>query len=545
MGGRSFLKGAAILAAAGLIAKFIGAAFRIPLTYVVGAKGMGLYQMAFPIYTFLLVASTSGLPVAISKMVSEKMAQNDRRGAHRIFVVAFRILFWLGLVTFLALAAGSYGLALIIGNPKSFYSILAIAPSLFLVSVMSAFRGYFQGLQIMSPTALSQLVEQAGRLVIGLVLAALFMSYGVEFGAAGAILGVTLSSILALLFLVCLYVSHIRNFRGDHRLTGKRGLESSNRQIAVRIMKIALPVTFGASIMPFVNLADKLMVVNILRLTINPQSNVFFTVGEATGLYGILTAYVNPLANMPLLFTVALAMSLVPAISESFALRDKPGIDRKITAGIHVTVLIALPAAVGMFVLSEPIIGFLYRALPDSEILKAAGILSISAVGIFFLAMIQTLTAALQGINRIMIPVRNLCIGAGFKLVITFLLVRIPEINVAGAAVGTVVCYAIAAFLNLLELRKYIKFTSRWRDILLKPALAAILMAFCARIVFDSVFVSIANPHYSLMAAMLAGALLYFAVLLLTGSIKREDLELIPAGKKVGRFLIKMKLLKR
>ena len=545
MGGRSFLKGAAILAAAGLIAKFIGAAFRIPLTYVVGAEGMGLYQMAFPIYTFLLVASTSGLPVAISKMVSEKMAQNDRRGAHRIFVVAFRILFWLGLVTFLALAAGSYGLALIIGNPKSFYSILAIAPSLFLVSVMSAFRGYFQGLQIMSPTALSQLVEQAGRLVIGLVLAALFMSYGVEFGAAGAILGVTLSSILALLVLVWLYVSHIRNFRGDHRLTGKRGLESSNRQIAVRIMKIALPVTFGASIMPFVNLADKLMVVNILRLTINPQSDVFFTVGEATGLYGILTAYVNPLANMPLLFTVALAMSLVPAISESFALRDKPGIDRKITAGIHVTALIALPAAAGMFVLSEPIIGFLYRALPDSEILKAAGILSISAFGIFFLAMIQTLTAALQGINRIMIPVRNLCIGAGFKLVITFLLVRIPEINVAGAAIGTVVCYAIAAFLNLLELRKYIKFTSRLRDILLKPALAAISMAFCARIVYNSVFASIANPHYSLVAAMLTGALLYFAVLLLMGSIKREDLELIPAGKKVGRFLIKMKLLKR
>jgi len=544
MGGRTFLKGAAILAVSGLVAKLIGAAFRIPLTYVVGAEGMGLYQMAYPIYAFLLVASTSGLPVAISKMVSEKMAQSDRRGAHRVFVVAFRILFWMGLLSFLILAAGSYGLSLLIGNPKSFYSILAIAPSLFFVSIMSAFRGYFQGLQVMSPTAFSQLVEQAGRLGIGLVLAVLFMGYGVEFGAAGAILGVTLSSIVALLFLVWVYVSHIRKARADHRLSAKRGFELSNRQIAVRIMKIALPVTLGASVMPFVNLADKLMVVNLLSRTLNPQSGAFFTVSEATGLYGLLTAYVNPLANMPSLFTVALAMSLVPAISESMAKKDKSSIAKRATAGIRVTILIALPAMAGMFTLAEPIIGFLYRALPASEAFKAAGILSISALGIFFLAMIQTLTALLQGINRIMVPVRNLFIGALVKLVITFLLVRIPEVNVVGAAIGTVSCYAIAALLNLFMVRKYIKFTSRLRDILLKPALAALLMAFSVRIIYNFVLVRIGDTHDSLIVAMAAGVLIYLATLLLTGSINREDLELVPVGRKLGRFLHKMKLLK-
>lgn len=544
MGGRTFLKGAAILAVSGLVAKLIGAAFRIPLTYVVGAEGMGLYQMAYPIYAFLLVASTSGLPVAISKMVSEKMAQSDRRGAHRVFVVAFRILFWMGLLSFLILAAGSYGLSLLIGNPKSFYSILAIAPSLFFVSIMSAFRGYFQGLQVMSPTAFSQLVEQAGRLGIGLVLAVLFMGYGVEFGAAGAILGVTLSSIVALLFLVWVYVSHIRKARADHRLSAKRGFELSNRQIAVRIMKIALPVTLGASVMPFVNLADKLMVVNLLSRTLNPQSGAFFTVSEATGLYGLLTAYVNPLANMPSLFTVALAMSLVPAISESMAKKDKSSIAKRATAGIRVTILIALPAMAGMFTLAEPIIGFLYRALPASEAFKAAGILSISALGIFFLAMIQTLTALLQGINRIMVPVRNLFIGALVKLVITFLLVRIPGVNVVGAAIGTVSCYAIAALLNLFMVRRYIKFTSRLRDILLKPALAALLMAFSVRIVYNFVLVRIGDTHDSLIVAMAAGVLIYLATLLLTGSINREDLELVPVGRKLGRFLHKMKLLK-
>jgi len=309
-------------------------------------------------------------------------------------------------------------------------------------------------------------------------------------------------------------------------------------------MKIALPVTLGASVMPFVNLADKLMVVNLLSRTFNPQSGALFTVSEATGLYGLLTAYVNPLANMPSLFTVALAMSLVPAISESMAKKDKSSIAKRATAGIRVTILIALPAMAGMFTLAEPIIGFLYRALPASEAFKAAGILSISALGIFFLAMIQTLTALLQGINRIMVPVRNLFIGALVKLVITFLLVRIPGVNVVGAAIGTVSCYAIAALLNLFMVRRYIKFTSRLRDILLKPALAALLMAFSVRIVYNFVLVRIGDTHDSLIVAMAAGILIYLATLLLTGSINREDLELVPVGRKLGRFLHKMKLLK-
>jgi len=544
MSGKSFLRGAAILAVSGLVAKVIGAAFRIPLTYVVGAEGMGLYQMAHPIYAFLLVVSTSGLPVAISKMVSERMAQKDRRGAHRVFVVAFRILFWMGLLSFIILTIGSYGLALLIGNPKSFYSIIAIAPSLFFVSVMSAFRGYFQGLHVMSPTAFSQLIEQAGRLAIGLVLAALLMGYGVEFGAAGAILGVTISSIIALSFLLWIYISHIRNVRGDHRLSANRWLELSNRQIAKKIMQIALPVTLGASVMPIVNLADKFMVVNILSQTVNPQSGAFFTVSQSTGLYGLLTAYVNPLANMPSLFTVALAMSLVPAISESFAVRDKESIARRATAGIRVTILVALPAMVGMFALSQPIIGFLYRALPASEIDKAAEILSVSALGIFFLALIQTLTAVLQGINRILVPVRNLFIGAVFKLIITFLLVRIPGINVAGAAIGTVACYVVASLLNLLMLRRFIKLTSRLRDILLKPAFAAFLMAIIVRIVYNVVYVRFGDPHNSLIISIFSGGLVYLTALFLTGSINREDLELIPAGRKIGRLLHKLKLLK-
>jgi len=539
LGKKSFLKGAIILAAAGLLAKVIGAAFRIPLAYVVGAEGMGLYQMAFPIYTFLLVASTSGLPVAISKMVSERVAQNNRKAAHQVFAVALRMLFWMGLGSAVILAIMSYPLARLIGNPQAFYSILAISPALFFVAIMASFRGYFQGLQIMSPTAFSQLVEQFGRLAIGLVLAALLMGYGVEFGAAGAILGVTISSIFAVVFLVLTYYFHIVRFRGDHNLRAVNRFEPGNKLIAKSIIKIALPVTIGASVMPLVNLADKFMVVNILTSTYRGPNSGFFTVSEATGLYGLLTAFVNPLANMPSLFTIALAMSLVPAISESYVLRDKGAIGKKVTAGLRVMTMLALPASLGMFVLAEPIIAFLYRALSPAEIQNAAQILKISALGIFFLGLIQTLTAVLQGISRILVPVRNLFIGAIIKLALTFFLVRVPELNVMGAAIGTVVCYLIAAILNFWEVKKSIALTSRIRDIFLRPAIAASTMAVFVHFAFYFMNYVITNQHIVLFLAIFIGSVIYILSLFIVGAIHKEDLELMPGGKIIRRVLTK------
>jgi len=208
MSKKSFVKGAGILAVSGLIVKFIGAVFRIPLTNIIGTEGIGLYQLAYPIYAFLLVASTSGLPVAISKMVSEEIALGNHYGAYRIFRISLRLLTLLGIVTSIILLAGSGLISKLQGNPKSIYGLMAISPALFFVSVMSAYRGYFQGMHMMTPTALSQIIEQLGKLIIGLTLAALWIPKGPEYAAAGAILGVTLSEVAALTFMLGVY--HIK-----------------------------------------------------------------------------------------------------------------------------------------------------------------------------------------------------------------------------------------------------------------------------------------------------------------------------------------------
>jgi stage V sporulation protein B len=471
MSKKSFVKGAAVLAIAGLLAKVLGAIFRIPLTYIIGSEGMGLYQMAYPIYAFLLVASSAGLPVAISKMVSEKIAYSDYNGAHRVFRISLGLLTGIGIITSIILFSSSGIVSQIIGNPKAVYSILAIAPALFFVSILSAFRGYFQGMQLMVPTALSQIVEQAAKLILGLWLASLWVKRGVEYGAAGAVFGVTLSEIAALALILGIYQRKKKNILRNIRLNRWSKYREPTRAIIARMISIAIPVTVGASIMPLVGLADEAIVVNRLIGIVNYGTGLTYTVDEATQLYGLLTAYAGPLINFPAILAVALAMSIVPSISESFTLRNKEAVAHKAAVGIRVTLLVGLPAGVGMAVLSQPIIGLLYRTLDRHEVIQAGNILSILSFGVVFLTLIQSLTGILQGINKMAIPVKNLLIGAFFKVVVTFILVGIPRFNVMGAALGTVVCYVIAALLDFVAVIKHTRVSVDVMGSIVKPSL--------------------------------------------------------------------------
>ncbi|HZJ58301.1 MAG TPA: polysaccharide biosynthesis protein, partial [Clostridia bacterium] len=394
---KSFVKGAGILAVSGLVVKIIGAVFRIPLYNIIGPEGIGLYQMAYPIYAFLLVASTAGLPVAISKMVSEELATGNHYGGYRIFRISRRLLTLLGIATSVILLIGSGLISKIQGNPKSIYALMAISPALFFVSIMSAYRGYFQGMHVMHPTALSQIVEQLGKLIMGLTLAYLWLPRGPEFAAAGAIVGVTLSEVAALVLLLGIFRRERRAILHNARLTYRSHYQAPSKDIILRLIEIAVPVTIGASIMPLVNMSDQVIVVNRLAPIVDKIANIPYGLESfiefaakkgieipanpslaniplpmvdtyveyikmiATSLYGILTGGVNTLINFPAVLTIALAMSLVPAISESYALKDMEGVRSKTTLGIRLTLLVGVPAAVGLGVLAEPILKSLYR----------------------------------------------------------------------------------------------------------------------------------------------------------------------------------------
>lgn len=580
MSKKSFVKGAGILAVSGLIVKFIGAVFRIPLTNIIGTEGIGLYQLAYPIYAFLLVASTSGLPVAISKMVSEEIALGNHYGAYRIFRISLRLLTLLGIVTSIILLAGSGLISKLQGNPKSIYGLMAISPALFFVSVMSAYRGYFQGMHMMTPTALSQIIEQLGKLIIGLTLAALWIPKGPEYAAAGAILGVTLSEVAALTFMLGVYHNKKTELIRQARSTYKTHYQEHSRSIIRRIIQIAVPVTIGASIMPLVNFADQIIVVNRLEPIIGEVSNVPHTLenfsefvineGEkvaagltmenapvlmpelyakfakklATSLYGILSGAVNTLINFPAVLTVALAMSLVPAISESFALKDHRGVADKTTIGIRLTLLLGVPAAVGLAVLAEPILKLLYGSMSEWEYAHGVALLTTLSIGVIFLTLIQSLTAMLQGIGKTGIPVKNLFVGAIFKVFVTYVLAGMPRWNVRGAAIGTVICYGVAAFLDFAAVIRYTGIEFSFKNFILKPVIAVGIMGIIAYYTYDLGYVMLGSNTLALLISILAGIIIYVIMLFITGSITKQDFEYIPGGRKLGRILNRLGFLR-
>ncbi|MBR0026150.1 MAG: polysaccharide biosynthesis protein, partial [Clostridia bacterium] len=318
---KSFVKGAFILAVAGLIVKIIGAAYRIPLNNIVGVEGMGYYDIVYRYYSWLLVISSSGLPTAISKMVSERVTLGDYRGAKNVFRTAFWLLVGIGTVTTVIMFFGANALSSIsypadAGDEiaKQALSFRALAPSLLFVSVMCAYRGYLQGMQRMVGTAVSQVVEQVGKLAVGFSLAFALLPKGPEYAAMGALIGVSASELLALIVIFFVYLKN-RNSMESQIARSEQGRITGFGSTAKKLLAIAIPVTIGASIMPITGIVDSALIIRLLE-------GIGFTIVEARNAYSLLYSFVTPIINMPAVLTVALAMSLVPAISANMAKKD-------------------------------------------------------------------------------------------------------------------------------------------------------------------------------------------------------------------------------
>jgi stage V sporulation protein B len=528
----SLLKGTLILGIAGVIVKVIGAVYRIPLANIITSEGMGYYGSAYPIYGFLIAISTTGLPTAISKLVSEKTALGLPGEAHRVFRISFATLFAVGLVSSTALFAGSRHLVSAMQNPKAYYSMIAVAPALFFVPLMSAFRGYFQGLQNMVPTALSQIFEQLGRVAVGFALAIVLLPRGLEYAAAGASFGASSGAIAGLITIYIVYLFHRKRILTDAPRGSLKARESTN-SILYRLFAIAIPITLGTSVMPLMNLIDSGIVVRRLQ-------SAGFSIEQSVSMYGQLSQMAATLVNFPQVITVALAASLVPAISESVARKDIEGMRRKSVMGMRTSILVGLPASAGLAVLSRPIMLMLYPREPEAWM-----VLQVLALGFVFLAVIQTATGILQGIGKTVIPVRNLLIGSVFKLLISYFLTGTAAINVRGAAFGTVAGYMVASILDFAAIKREIGIRMGVLDSFVKPVAATMVMSAAAAVVYRAAVSALGSNTLATLAAVSAGAALYGAVLILIGGITAAELELIPGGKKVTALLRKTGILRK
>ncbi len=529
---KSFVSGAAILGFLGLICKVIGALYRIPMTNLIGTQGMAFYQTAYPVYAFLLAVSSAGLPVAVSKMVSERLTLGDYASARSVFRTALNILMIIGLITTIAMVLLARPMADAVSRPDAYLCFIAIAPALFFVSIMSAYRGYFQGMQQMAPTAFSQLLEQIGKLGFGLLLAYWWLDRGIEWAAAGAILGVTISEVLSLLFVMILYRSKKNQFDADVKKSVQSRLPADRKTISKNLLYIAVPIVVGACAMPLVQVADTAVVTNTLI-------SMGYTQASADSLFGNLTSVVNPLINMPAVLSLALAMSLVPAISASRAKNDELELSSKSSFGFKLAMLVGLPCAVGFYLLAEPIIKLLYSSLPQHELTVAASLLSIMAVAVLFLTIVQTMTGILQGLGKPTIPVINLLIGVAVKIILSISLIRIPEIGILGAAIGTVACYGVAGILDIIFAIKYSKMKLKPINNLLKPIVATVGMGAVIFILRPILFQRFSNT-VSTVLCIGAGMVIY--LLLAVWALEKQDTVFLPGGRKLSRLMNKLGL---
>jgi len=530
----SFLKGAIILGAAGIIVKIMGAFFRIPLGNLIGSNGMGYYQAAYPVYTLFLTLATAGFPTALAKLVSEKTAIGDHKGANKIFKVAYMVLLITGLISFCILFFGSnYIVTNLMKNPGAYYAMLAIAPALLFVPAMSSYRGYFQGKRDMSKIAISQVTEQFFRVILGIGLAYYFMNNsGPQMGAAGAIAGATIGAVASMTYLIIAYLKESKQRKAEINAS-KKFKEESIGKILKKILVVAVPITIGAAVMPLVNMVDNVIVTRRLM-------DGGYTLEQAVSLFGQLTGMAMAIVNLPSVITSAIGMSLVPSISESFALGKLAKARKETRSSIKITLLVVLPCAFGIASLAEPIMNLLYPAEQG-----LGSILFTVAPAIIFLGLIFSLNGILQGMGKPMIPVIALSIGMIFKIIISYTLTAIPEINVKGSGLGTVTAYAVAALIELYFVKKYMGVKFGKKEFMIKPLLTVATMFAAVKLSYGLIadMAGLGNTIGTIISIGI-GAIVYVFVLLGLGGISKDEVLMLPKGEKIYSFLRKLNIMR-
>jgi len=531
--GSKMVAGATILAVAGILSKVLGAIFRIPLTNLIGAEGMSYYGVAYPVYSFFLVLASAGLPVAISRMVSERIAIGDYRNAHRSYRVSMYVMIALGIMSFSICFFGAEAIAIKEGNPEAAWSLKALAPALLISPIVSAYRGYFQGQQNMIPTGTSQVFEQIARVAVGLTLAYLLLGKGLQYASAGATFGASAGLVAALIVILIMYRLKRSERLANIKASIKR--EESTKSLLKELCEIAVPITIGSTIMPLMMLLDAVIIMNRLQATgwSHQMSKV---------LYGLISAYCDSLIGFPGVFIDAISISLIPAVTAAFTLRKQDELNKNIQTGIKTMMVVAFPCAVGLIVMARPILYLLYPAnLEEAEM--AVPTLQILSVSIVTLSMMRTFSSSLQGIGKMVLPVVNLFIGAIGKIVISYVLVGIPALNIKGAATGSVIAYLIAAILNYMALKKYANLKIDLAGTFVKPMMTSVLMGVIAFATYKLSGMLVSSNAISTLVTILVAVAAYFVLIFVTKTVSREEAMILPKGDMIVKIAEKLHIL--
>lgn len=530
--GSSFLHGTLILTIAGMVVKVIGSLNWIILSRVLGGEGMGLYQMAFPIYLLALSLSSAGIPVAISIITAEKVALRDQRGANHIFKLSLVLMAVSGILLSLLVYFGAGWLIehQFIRDKRAYLAILALAPAIFFVTMLSSFRGYLQGWQLMTPTAVSQIVEQLFRVGAMLGFAVWLLPRGIDYAAGGASLGAGIGAVAGLAVLIY-YYNRLQQSSSLSNEKQSNVLSESNIKLLRRMINLALPVSLASIMLPLVANLDLLIVP--VRL-----EKAGYAVNEATELFGYLTGMAIPLMNLATIITAAMATSLVPALADATAVGNERQISQRTAAAFRLANLVTIPAAIGLWVLATPVASFIYHAP------QAGAVIRVVAIGIYLLGIHQVTTGILQGMGHTLLPVINMGIAAVVKVFLNWYLTALPSLGILGAGWATNADIGVAMVLNLWYVGRYTKFQID-KQILGKNIFAAAVMGFSIDVGYLLLTARGVGDTFATLVVILMAIIIYGLMLIILGGVNKQDINKIPlVGSRLGALLMRVGLIK-
>ncbi len=526
---QSFMGGVTVMAISTVFVKICGALYKIPLNNILGDEGVTHFMSAYNIYAFLLTLSTAGLPLALSKLISEADATGRRTQIRRCFHTAMGLFVALGVAGTAAMLLLTEQLAGAVHNSLAYWPIKALGVSVLCVSVMCAYRGFAQGRQNMVPTAVSQFIEAFSKLVVGLPLAWYLIRSGMplEIGAAGAIVGVSAGIILAMLYMW-------RNYYKNRRpILWGTDVPQSYGAIARRLLGLGIPITIGQAGMSLFNLLDQTIILGQLQNVLGLGER------EAASLYGQYT-FSSTLFNLPAAFLPAVAVSLIPAVTVAVTRQDHREVNRVVTTSFRLIAMLAIPAGTGLSVMAGPILLLLYPARRETAIAATYHLQLLGAASVLVCVMLLT-NSIMQAHGKVYWPIYTMLIGGGVKVAVNYILVGNPAINVKGAPVGTLICYGLIAVLNLMIVSHLLEKKPNYAAIFAKPLLASAAMGGAAWAAHGLLgrFLSGGYVKESLCTLTAVGiaVLVYLILVIALRMITREDLKMVPHGEKLARLL--------
>lgn len=578
---QSFLKGAMILTISIVVVKIIGALFKVLFANVVDGVGNGLFNSAYELYNVIFTVASAGFPIALSRMVSEYVSKHrykDVRKLHKISIPFFVIT---GLACFLLMVALSGVYGKMIDNNSIQLPVIALAPIVFFGCLMSIYRGYFEGMRYMVPTAVSEIIEVSGKLLVGLALAYIvnymgtteYASSGTLFGmvmadtaaykntlaaftVSAAFIGVSVGSFCGFLYLMLKY----KFAKGG--ITKKQLAEApdaqSGRALFKKLALTAIPIGLGSFVMSIASTIDSILVQNrIVSIMESGKGDVLqsiysfldpatFSV-DVNGHYNIQTflfgcyGYALTFLMLVTAVTQVFGQSAMPSLTAAWTVKDKKQIRSNINTILKVTLLVTLPAGIGLTVLAEPLLTLLYGV--RVEVTIAAQVLRVMGISSIFIATSTPICSMLQAIGRVDMPLKLYTVGMLVKIVINYTLVGIPEVNIQGAAVGSLVAYMFVSVVGIYFIAKDTKVVPDFKTILLKPLLAAVCCGAAAYGCSCVINTIMAPGRLTVIPSLVVAVVVYVLALLLFKAVTPEDLENIPGGNKIGKLLAKYKLL--